>query len=648
MDRSTGDLHIRQVTTLLRRRWRLISAVTLVGGALVGAAAFLMPPLYTAKAQLLQEIETQDGVAVRDDAAVDTLVELLLSLGQLHKLAASLSGMKAESGLDLPGYEDLKDHLSVFRESRSRVVAITYVSADPHLAATVVNRAVEVYMANASQRLKAEQTSALASVTRHLDVARQHLARAAADVQAFRLAHGISKADGADEISSQVGLMNQQLAITRAVLSAKEAALKSSAVSVATPAKIETASRNFVVEVQPRGLDGDGSTVTGSVPMDKQQLMRERDETKARLGDIEARLETLRSAAAAAETQQAHLRDLERDATAAAEVVQGLTRREADLVARGAGSPSARVVTMATAPSLPSSPNPLLFLLPAILGSALLGSTTALMLERADRRLRSERDVEEMLQVPCIGLVPKRLIRAGDRPQDILPRMDPFAPYMEGVRAVSLAVNKEIRSGKRPRSFLFTASADGDGATTLAVSFALYTARLNQRVLLMDLNFRRPGLAAALGEPEPADRGEGPPGQTFKGGIRKSKFLGIDYMPPPRRHLADPLAVLLKDDFAARMARVLNDYDCIVIDGAPPTVATETRLLSSIVDRILFVVKWGATDARAAQSAIRGLRAQEGHAPISVVIAQADMHLHARYRYGEISAASAAAPPRPS
>lgn len=644
MDRGVGDMHAHEVTTLLKRRWRLIATIALLGGVLVGTVAFLMPPRYTAKAQLLQETEYRDGVPVSDEAAVDTLVELLLSPGQLQKLAANLSGMQAESGLPLPGYHDLQDHLSVFRESHSRLVAITYVSTDPHLAALVVNRAVDDYMAGASVQLQSEQTAAVASVAERLATARQNLDRAVANLNAFRLSHGTMKADSPDDFNAQIGLLTQQLAIARAELAAKEALLKNSAASISTQVQIATAGSDFAVGSEPSGNDASGSAAAATMQTGTQQLTRERDEAKARLADIEARLDMLRTAAAAAEEQRVRLRELERDAAVADEVFQSLTRREVDMVSRGVGSLPARVVTMATVPSLPSSPNPFLFLLPAIVGAALIGSMVALVLERTDRRLRSEWDVEAALELPCIGLVPKRQGRLGKGPFDILPP-DPFSPYVEGMRAITVAANKHMGTGELPHSFLFTGSADGDGATTLAVSFALYAARLNQRVLLMDLNFRRPGVAAALGEPELSDPVDDPKRQAAKSGVRRIKSLGIDYLPPPQRHHGDPLAVLLADDFSALMARVVRDYDCVVIDSAPVANATETRLLSLLVDRILFVVKWGATDARAARSAIRGLRAREGHAPISVVVAQADMHLHERNRYGQVTAASEPAKP---
>ena len=52
-------------------------------------------------------------------------------------------------------------------------------------------------------------------------------------------------------------------------------------------------------------------------------------------------------------------------------------------------------------------------------------------------------------------------------------------------------------------------------------------------------------------------------------------------------------------------------YDCIVIDSAPLRSATEARLLASMVDKILFAIKWGSTPREVAQNALELLRFAE-------------------------------------
>ena len=626
IDTGHGELHFRQIVTLLIRRWRLIALITLTGGMLAGAGAFLLPPRYTAKAQLLQNTEYHDGKADVDDAAVDTLVELVMSPSQLRTLVAGLVEMDPGGNQRLPGYAELEDRLFVYKERRSRLISVTFLSEDPKTAATVVNLAVDTYLRGVADRLQTEHVAALKSVADRIETALQEADRTAADLQAFRLTHGIFTDERVDEISTEIGLLNQKLAIARVELETIDAQLSSGTAEHASGSADPLRINAVAVNASPLGNEAESSDGALMSREEFQRLTRERSEAASRLRDIEKRLDILMGVAAASGEQQVQLRDLERKSIAADEVFQSLTRRQADLVASGTGSLPARVISRASIPERPSSPNPLLFLFPALVGSALLSSLLALLLERSDTRLRSEWDVEKALHVPCIGLVPKRDKRRRDDPLDLLPS-DNFGPFAEGVRAITVAARKRSGPGEPPRSFLFTPSTQGDGATTLAISFALYASRLNQRVLLVDMNLRQPAIAAALGEPK---------SNTLD--IRRIEALDIDYMPPPRPG-SDPVAVIGSNDFSSVMSQITKDYDCIVIDSAPVTIAAETRLLASMVDSVILVVKWGATNAETARSAVHALRAFEASAPVSVVINQADMRVHVRHRYGQSGAA---------
>ncbi len=72
---------------------------------------------------------------------------------------------------------------------------------------------------------------------------------------------------------------------------------------------------------------------------------------------------------------------------------------------------------LSPASQLRRSPNPILFMLPALIIFSICGSFLAVVLERLDRGLRSERDINDALGISCIGLVPQ------------LPRMRVTRPY---------------------------------------------------------------------------------------------------------------------------------------------------------------------------------------------------------------------------
>ena len=121
----------------------------------------------------------------------------------------------------------------------------------------------------------------------------------------------------------------------------------------------------------------------------------------------------------------------------------------------------------------PSSPAPILFLLPALVAAGITGGFTSIVIEQLDRRLRSARDIDKELGVSCIGLVPKVTGTRRLAPQRIL--IDsPFDPYTEAIRSVVTAALMPL--SHEPVVFPVTSSRRGEGTTTLAISFAAYAA----------------------------------------------------------------------------------------------------------------------------------------------------------------------------
>ncbi|SFI52366.1 GumC family protein [Albimonas pacifica] len=647
--RSDGEMHFQLVATMLRRRRLLIAGFMATGLALAVAAGAFLPVRWTAKTQLLQETELRDGVEVADPAALDTLVELLLSPGQLRLLAASLAEDPIPPALEgtappaLPDYRDLVRGLNVFKERRSRLVGVTYVATDPHLAAGVANRAAELFLTRTAERQRAERSAALAAVQARLATARQELDAAEGALRAHRVEFGAAEGAATDAAAAAIAELNRQAGLTRAELlalddrraqgpdggrapvsptrlaqdgAAAPAALREGGwrLAAVAPASQAGPSDDAVRGLAPGAADAPGAGAGAA----------QAEALRLRLGDIDARLRSLRAAAAAGEAQAVRERELVRAAEAAGEVYAGLLRREAELFGRPPAGPPARVVARATVPESPSSPAPALFVFPALLGFGLVGGMTAIALERADQRLRSARDVEEALEVPCLGLVPilRRARRAA--PAAALLPEDPFAPYTEAIRAVAVeALSPSSDAGRPPKVLLVTGAATGVGATTLATSLALYLARLRRRTLLIDLDIRRPGVAAALG------LGARTRARTLtREAIVASAAPGLDVLPAPLPG-GDPVETLSRPEFRALLSELREAYDCVVIDAAPPAGATETRLLASLADQAILAVRWGATQAPEARAALHGLRLAGG---VSAVVARADMRAHARRR----------------
>lgn len=650
--------------TLLRRRWLFIAIVVLLGGGAAAAVGVTLAPKFTAKAQLLYQMEVLDGTEQTDEAAVDTLVEMLLSPSHVRRLALSLQEdpgsidqqpsaeatapaniFRQEVGTTplILDYATLDEGLNVFKERQSRLVAVTFRSVDPQISALVANRAVELYLDTEAEFQRERRTRALSAVSDRMPDALARIDEAEGALREHRINHGLSDANGADQTDRQISELSRQSMIARADLAARDAqidSLRSLRLGAMRTAPTEVEGYEKVA-----ARNGDTALPDTSAPLAQttgsdlsiDQLTRDRAAVAARLGDIEQRLSSLQKASTKTTAAWIRLRELEREANAAGQAYENLLHRKADILGQGIARPAVRLVTTAEVPDRPSSPNPLLFVAPAIIAAFLVAGMLAVLFERLDQRLRSERDVEESLGAPCIGLVPRLARRYRAALPDYL-RKHPYAPYTEAIRSVFVAATRQSA-----QTFLVTSSDREAGKSTLILSLAAYAARLRRRVLVIDLDLRNPHLMELLEDPaqkettEIAFHDEQPSTERPWGiSIRTSEKFGIDYLTVPQQQI-DPLTILSHEDFPALLKQLRRIYDCILIDSAPVVEATETRLLAAMVDRVLFTVRWGVTEAGDALAAVQQLRASDPAQgiPISVVVNQVKLGAHRRGHYSE-------------
>ena len=212
----------------------------------------------------------------------------------------------------------------------------------------------------------------------------------------------------------------------------------------------------------------------------------------------------------------------------------------------------------------------------ASIGAGLL----AVVLERLDGALRNEQHVNNSFGISCIGIIPKVTRLGRLRPHQLVLQ---DAQYTEAVRSIVAAALQLTKPQKSPKVFLVTSSVPGEGKTTLAISFAVYAARLQRRVLLIDLAFRHPAIASELRGSADGELLDVLGGRPLAEKMRTAPDLGFDYLPLSRTSV-DPVAILASERVPDLLRQLKESYDCVVIDSAPLLSATEARLLASMAD----------------------------------------------------------------
>ena len=268
----------------------------------------------------------------------------------------------------------------------------------------------------------------------------------------------------------------------------------------------------------------------------------------------------------------------------------------------------------ATVASVPVSPNvPLNIALGALVGLA-LGVGIAVLRETLETRIRNERDVIAITEVPILGGIvfdPK----AQDRP--LIVHVDPRSPRAESFR--TLRTNLQFLDvGRTDRAFVVTSSIEAEGKSTTGANLAIALADAGSKVLLVDADLRRPKLADYMGV-------EGAVGLTDVL-IGRAELVDVIqpwgraelYVLPAGQVPPNPSELL----GSARMTRLIaqfNDtFDVVLFDAPPLLPVTDAAVLAKNVGGALIIVAAGRTHKNQLKSAISAL--DSVGAPISGLV----------------------------
>ncbi len=278
------------------------------------------------------------------------------------------------------------------------------------------------------------------------------------------------------------------------------------------------------------------------------------------------------------------------------------------------------VVDRAQVPLAPSKPRRAQNLLLAVAVGLLGGVCFAFFFEYLDTNIRDAKEVETVLRVPTLGLVPSRAAVDGQRGRwlgllngDGDEESEPFALVTHTAVASSLAETfRTLRLSllhsaleRPPKTLLVTSVQTGEGKTSIATNLAITLAQSGAgEVLLIDGDMRRPhlhkllevpltpGLSALLaGEVELAEA------------LRPTSIPQLSVIPAGRTPL-NP-GELLASTRLSRVLEVLRGrFAHIVLDAPPLHGMSDAMTLATRVEGVLLVLRQGWVSRDAAGRAV--------------------------------------------
>lgn len=604
-DESDTFIDLNRLTAIAFRRSRVVAACVILCFMLGSLYLMFATPVYTSQTQILlddnlskyAEENPSPQSAQQADTQLSSAVEILKSgelalrvtdaenlgenetvlnppqslMSMVKSAVKSVTGMfgsrpeiseaAARNGKRETAAAYIQQALTVERVSRSSVVALSYKSTDPQLAATITRAYAKAYLTDQlNANFDATERASVWLQERLTDL-RQRAQAASLDAEKFKAENGLTSTRGELMSEQQLSDLNSQLIVAQAdsaSASARYNQYKSiidqgaeNAVNNATISSNQTDNsviqdlrtrylavskreqvivQNFSADhPQAIALRAEKTELAGQIFRELQQITgsyrNEFEVAKSREASLRKSIEGVVGNNSEANRSLVQLRELEQRATALKTLYESyLGRYEEAAQQRSFPIAKARIISEAGVPTAPSSPKRTMVLGLSVVLGFMLGTFIAGLQEFRERFFRLEEEVRSILGHKSLGYLPligKKTVSMWRKTRERLSKSEPEKPDavadadMPLTRMTRIAVDsprsafaETLRNAKlasdvilqgRPNRVIGVVSAlPGEGKSTIAANFAGLLAASGKRTLLIDADIRNPAISRMI------------------------------------------------------------------------------------------------------------------------------------------------------
>jgi len=613
--------------------------------------------------------------------------------GLVGGLVSAVSGLlqsdapQSQTELNRRAAETFASRLSVKRVGLTYIIEIAFTSHDPEKSARIANSVADAYI---NDQLNAKyQAAKRASVwlQERISELRAQSSTAERAVVDFRSKNNLTSGGGGKLINEQqLSELNTQLILARTQTAEAKARFDriSEIVKAEPDATVTDTLHNEVItklrqqylEIKARESEwsaryGVDHQATIQLRLQMQELRRSISDELQRIGQtyksdyeiarqreqaLEKGLSEAVSDTQLTDQAKVSLRELESSAETYRTLYNNFLQRYTESVQQQSFPiTEARVITSATPPLTRSKPKvTLTMLLCSFIGLG-LGIFIGRLRDLSDRSFRSSDQVESVLGVPCVGILPLlSKPEPGDGSPVAVPAVvhggvdkghliahnsaafseivdAPFSRFTEGVRAIKVAADLASIDGSK-KVVALTSALPNEGKSTISASLAELIAQSGARVLLIDADLRNPSLTRQLTPDAKAGLLEVAQGtRTLAETVWIEPVTKLEFLPAvisgKVAHTSDLLA---SPRMQQLFQRLRSSYDYIIVDLSPVAPVVDVRTTSSLMDSYVFVVEWGRTRVDAVTHALTEARNIQDKL-IGIVLNKANITMLNRY-----------------
>jgi capsular exopolysaccharide synthesis family protein len=228
----------------------------------------------------------------------------------------------------------------------------------------------------------------------------------------------------------------------------------------------------------------------------------------------------------------------------------------------------------------PIKPKKKLILVISLIVGFILGVFYIFIKEFFDTKIRSVKDVEKLTDIPLYGILP-------------LNNNERF--FKEALRNIRTNLQFVIADNKECINILISSTVAGEGKTTITAGLAEVISQADKKVLVMDLDLRKPRLYKELKRSNKIGMSNYLTKNYELHDVIQTINENLDFLPagsiPP-----NPSELFMNKRFDKTIKELEERYDYIIFDSAPIGTVTDSSLILKYSDILLLIVKVNMTE----------------------------------------------------
>jgi capsular exopolysaccharide synthesis family protein len=671
------EIHLSEYWAVVVKRWRTVAVVVALALVAAVGKTLLSTSLYRATVVINVERDRGAPVDIGGQQYYDwynpefipTQTRLMrsreiarraaerLNLVEDPRFTPRVSGAARQAGAAESGAHDpllaaaarVQGGVSTSPIRETNLVELSYVALDPKTAADVANAVAEAYIDWTLEARFHMASQATKFLTAQVEQVKGEIEQKEKELQAYGRQKDIVSVDPSTNITLQkLESLNQDYAKAVADRVAKEAryyelqTAKPDAMAESLSGGLVTQLRNELLKLEreyseklsvykpewpamqqlraqiQKGKEHLATVVDETVTKAREQARSELQMAERREESLQTVLRGQKAEAMALNTNAVEYNNLRVEVATKRALLDTLLKRqsETEMTTRlkGTRESSIRIVDRALPPGGRYSPsyrrNGLLGLLLGLAG----GLGLAFFLEYLDRSIRSPEQVESVLQLPALGVIPavgsdaanrygygRLKVRkvVAEKPAvaepaiELLPHLHVRSVVAEAYRGFRTSLLLARAGGWK--TLVVTSSLPGEGKTATTVNLAVVLAQLGRRVVVVDADLHRPrvhelfgvsnrvGLVSVLAE-----------GIDLAKVVQPTRIAGVAVVTsgPPS---PNPSGLLASEAMEKLLEALKGAFDHVVIDSPPVQAVADALILGNLADGVVLCVKGGAT-----------------------------------------------------